>query len=1160
MADTEKADAKKPHRKAHSGRKADKKEAKKKQLLGDQHRNPKAFAINNVTKAERRFRRTMDIKSKGYHVPAVDKTPAKPPPAVVAIVGPPKVGKTTLLKCLVKNFTRQKLTSINGPVTLISGKKKRITFIECNNDINNMIDIAKIADLVLLLIDAKSGFEMETFEFLNICQIHGMPRLMGVLTHLDLFKQKKTLQRTKTMLKKRYRTEIPRGEKMFYLSGQMYGEYLKNEVHNLGRFISVMKFEPSTWKKTHPYVFVDRMEDITNPENLAKDPNCNRAVCLYGYARGGALKPNSNYHIPGCGDYLIRNIHFLPDPCPLPEKNKKRSLNEKERLIYAPMSGVGGIVYDKDAVYIELRDNQQQKKQEEEKPADKLVNTMVAVQHPIDEKMKAAQFQLFAGAKPLGDKDMSSEDDDQEDSSASQSKNKSQFQLFSGGKSLNDDDLSSSDDDEDEQPTGLGFETDSDDEDNEDDSDGESDNCSDDEGIDVTLKKKKKKVRFADDNDEESAESSDSDEGDSGEENDNKRLKKRRKLDLNDKDENEDELGQAKWKENLLKKAADDFYQRQKETVSLQKLVYGHNFIRNQDSESESDGEIGNLFFIAKHEKDKKNVLSDNDVDCSRFVSNVPRDWSDQEILETIKDCFVTGKWEDKDDAEKLLEEDDDLFGDFEDFETGTVHKGKSKPEGDTEKDESSENEEQDDKDETEEVKAEKEKTAQEKRMEKKKKLKEMFNKQFDDSEGRSYHDDLKLEADTQGELNKTEFEGLDDELRVQYEGFRPGLYLRLEVEEMPCEFIRNFDPSYPIILGSLLKNEEKMGYLQARIKKHRWYPKILKTRDPLIVSLGWRRFQTVPLYYIVDHNKRNRHLKYTPKHLHCMAAFWGPITQQKSGILGVQTVHEISFNFRIAAVGSITEVNETTNIVKKLKLLGTPLQVFKKTAFIEGMFHSSLEVGKYEGAALRTVSGIRGQIKKAIRDPPGVFRATFEDKIQKSDIVFLRTWVTVTVPQFCIPVTSLLLPPDAKSKWQGARTLGKLRFDKGLSAPVSEDSKYIPIERQIKQFAPLVVPKNLQKALPFKDKIIHKHKTTKDPETERVAVIKEPHEREVSKVLSMLKTVHQMKLKKQNKAMWLRARAHNKEKKKNEAVHHKKVQAMKKRILRRKPNKAPDM
>lgn len=47
-------------------------------------------------------------------------------------------------------------------------------------------------------------------------------------------------------------------------------------------------------------------------------------------------------------------MSFLPDPCPLPEAIKKRALNEKERMIYAPMAGVGGVVYDKDAVYIDL--------------------------------------------------------------------------------------------------------------------------------------------------------------------------------------------------------------------------------------------------------------------------------------------------------------------------------------------------------------------------------------------------------------------------------------------------------------------------------------------------------------------------------------------------------------------------------------------------------------------------------------------------------------------------------------------------------------------------------------------------------------------------------------------------------------------------------------
>ena len=44
-------------------------------------------------------------------------------------------------------------------------------------------------------------------------------------------------------------------------------------------------------------------------------------------------------HLAGVGDYSVAEVAALPDPCPLPSQLKKRSLNERERLLYAPMSG-----------------------------------------------------------------------------------------------------------------------------------------------------------------------------------------------------------------------------------------------------------------------------------------------------------------------------------------------------------------------------------------------------------------------------------------------------------------------------------------------------------------------------------------------------------------------------------------------------------------------------------------------------------------------------------------------------------------------------------------------------------------------------------------------------------------------------------------------------
>lgn len=39
---------------------------------------------------------------------------------------------------------------------------------------HGMLDAAKYADLVLLLIDGAFGFEMETFEFLNLLQARAL--------------------------------------------------------------------------------------------------------------------------------------------------------------------------------------------------------------------------------------------------------------------------------------------------------------------------------------------------------------------------------------------------------------------------------------------------------------------------------------------------------------------------------------------------------------------------------------------------------------------------------------------------------------------------------------------------------------------------------------------------------------------------------------------------------------------------------------------------------------------------------------------------------------------------------------------------------------------------------------------------------------------------
>ena len=57
------------------------------------------------------------------------------------------------------------------------------------------------------------------------------------------------------------------GAKLFYLSGMKNGKYMKREVLNLARFISVMKFRPLSWRMAHPYLLTDRLEVSSNVLN-----------------------------------------------------------------------------------------------------------------------------------------------------------------------------------------------------------------------------------------------------------------------------------------------------------------------------------------------------------------------------------------------------------------------------------------------------------------------------------------------------------------------------------------------------------------------------------------------------------------------------------------------------------------------------------------------------------------------------------------------------------------------------------------------------------------------------------------------------------------------------------------------------------------------------
>ena len=1004
---------------------------------------------------------------------------------------------------------------------------------ECPADsLAAMIDISKIADIVLLMIDGNYGFEMETMEFLNVLAASGMPgNVFGILTHLDLFKRPSTLRDAKKRLKHRFWSELYHGAKLFYLSGVLNGRYPDREIHNLSRFISVMKNpRPLVWRNSHSYCLADRMVDLTPPTATEENSKSDRIVALYGYLRGVNLAAEgARVHVPGLGDLSVSAVEALPDPCPSPfmdqaiakatGKTARRRLGEKQKLIYAPMSDVGGVLVDKDAVYVDVKTSTFDKENggnEDRGLGEQMVVDLQGGRKLLGEDDRGVQ--LFAGAdfisgqeetgntgrkeKRLGrvverdvdeDQDIFSEEDDEgyvtEDAS-DQELETEEYENSRLGKLFKSDDKAQALEQDmtfAESDSDLGSVSDVDDQDLE---DGDSEGFEEDE---------------------------------------------------------QDDLGALHWKENLSARASEQYGNHALRTVDLFKMFYDETLSPKEvvrrwngaaDTVQQAKEAEDDFFSRPKLQNQAQNTSSG--LIPAFDYQQLKEKWSDPANLQDLSARFANARLSDGNEEE--LEDDGSSEGDgeFEDLEAPATMDSPITQEEDIEKN----------------LQTERDRNAKRKeelklRFEEEDREGFLNDKSNERKEGAldqtfgedDWYDAQKAKIQKQLDVNRTEFEALDEHTRARVEGYKAGTYVRIVLENVPFEFVSNFDPRSPVIIGGLTATEERFGFVQVRIKRHRWHKKILKTNDPLIFSLGWRRFQTLPIYSISDSRIRNRMLKYTPEHMHCFGTFYGPLIAPNTGFCCVQSFSNKNPGFRVAATGVVLNVDENVDIVKKLKLTGYPYKIFRNTAFIKDMFSTALEIAKFEGASIKTVSGVRGQIKRALSKPDGHYRATFEDKILMRDIVFLRAWYAIKPHRFYNPVTNLLdsvvsegeSHTGSTSAWQGMRLTGEIRADQNMATPSNPNSAYRPIDRPTRRFNPLRVPRQLAADLPFKSQIAQMKPQKNKTYLQKRAVVEGGEAKRSRQLLNMVATLHKAKREKREEAQEKRKEPYRRKVKENE-------------------------
>ncbi|KAL8275412.1 hypothetical protein Esti_000624 [Eimeria stiedai] len=1056
------------HRVKQAGSKAARQaRRKKKKDLGsvadDKRHNPKAFTFSGgVISVQRRVQHSLDKATAKKHKPIIDKTPGIAPPYTVVVQGPPGVGKSLLIRCLTRHYARRTVGAIRGPVTVVASKIRRLTFVECPNDACGMIDASKVADIALVLIDAQYGFEMETFEFINMMQTHGMPRVIGVLTHLDTISDKKALKRRRKDLKARFWSELYDGAKLFFLSGLKNGRYHNRDILNLARFVSVQKVRPMQWRAAHPYLLALKADyanlpaEVKNREakeqleteeaQLKQQQQHERHFVLYGYVRGAVLRAGHSVHIPGAGDFPIISIAKCEDPCPAPGKEEEngelfpgeeaeadadsgpstaaakkkrrsraaRSLKDKQRCIFGPYCDIGGLTLDEDAMYIHLPDN----------------------------KISFTPKAHLANDGKTG----SGGDDSNSDTSSS----------------------SGSDSSESELPDQLSEES-------EVEFDVSSDNTSD----------SNTSYSASEAEDEEAM---------------GPAIRMVRELQSADKQLNIQLQSQKLELLNTSTRCINPAAPPPRRIIEPEAAAEPaeHLFFSDESAEegrwagaqtdsdtsaSDSEEDLGDL--ALQHIKGSRTAQpSLGDMVYGRRGGAVVQSHEARKCIKTKKDGRLR-LFEDLDNASSESDEnldDEELggengsaglslygnlplppsasglspeldSGDALAEEAAAIYRALGLDPGDATEVEAFWNPDL--------VASIKKRFFITGGWQELEEAKEAANKPLitADEGTMTEQEQRKKEERQQGvtAARKT-FENSENAMG----GFSIGTFVKICIANLPEQWLDNFDPSRPVLVGGINAGEIQCTFMQLRLRKHRWSPRILKSNDPLLFSAGWRRFQSLPVYAMEDRGEtRVKYLKYTPEHLHCLAYIYAPALPPSTPFLAIRDTRAIA-SHRIVASGVVLQTTPDPKVQKKLKLIGEAKKIFKNTAFIKGMFNSDLEVNRCIGAKVQTASGIRGQIKKALGSD-GTFRASFEDKILMSDLVICKAWIAISPLPFFNPVLDV-------AGWRRLRTQAEIRQAKDLPLPFKDDNllPYGGHARVQRKFNPMKIPKQLALKLPF--------------------------------------------------------------------------------------------
>uniref|UniRef100_A0A8D8XGS9 Pre-rRNA-processing protein TSR1 homolog n=1 Tax=Cacopsylla melanoneura TaxID=428564 RepID=A0A8D8XGS9_9HEMI len=198
--------------------------------------------------------------------------------------------------------------------------KQRFTFVLI--DTSNMftvLDALKAADNVLFLMSPSEGIDSTGHVLLTAIIAQGLPTTAMAIFNLNDVPIKKRND-CKLDIEKKASRYIP-DEKVTGLSNAM-------DVLNILRKIGNQKQRKVVFRDRRPHLLAEKVDFI-----YKENDNTKGVLKVTGYLRGQSLNVNALVHIPGWGDFQMKQIDISDDPHPLNPQKQDGMAEESVRVL-----------------------------------------------------------------------------------------------------------------------------------------------------------------------------------------------------------------------------------------------------------------------------------------------------------------------------------------------------------------------------------------------------------------------------------------------------------------------------------------------------------------------------------------------------------------------------------------------------------------------------------------------------------------------------------------------------------------------------------------------------------------------------------------------------------------------------------------------------------